>query len=77
LVRFTYVGSKQQVTSQGAPSTAQRPVADQDDEFRITMANTETFIFRASKAVTTAHNPCIEKWEKVIRKFAKNVRVGI
>ncbi len=65
LIRFTYANAKQATTVQG-----QRPVADVDDEFRITMANQDTFIFRASKAATSVKNPSIEKWEKAIRKFS-------
>ena len=42
------------------------------------MKNRETFIFRASKQqLGSKTNPSIEKWEAVIRKFVKNVRVGL
>ena len=77
LIKFSYAGAKQQTGAKAEPS--HRPTPDVDDEFRITMANSETFIFRASKLATPAvhNNPCIEKWEKVIRKFSKNVRVGL
>lgn len=75
LIKFSYAGAKHQTGAKA--SSSQRPTPDVDDEFRITMANSETFIFRASKLATAVHNPCIEKWEKVIRKFSKNVRVGL
>ena len=79
LVKFSYAGAKsQQMGGKASSSQQSRPTPDVDDEFRITMANSETFIFRATKLATAnVSNPCIEKWEKVIRKFSKNVRVGL
>ena len=41
------------------------------------MKKGESFIFRASKATTSKNNPTIDKWERVIRKFTKNVKVMI
>jgi hypothetical protein len=72
-VRFTYGGDR----SLKGTAANKRPSADSDDEIRINMMNRETFIFKASKTHTTDSNPCIEKWEKAIRKFAKNVKVGL
>ena len=73
-MRFVYAGA------QKATSTQARPAANVDDEFRIVLANRETFIFRASKMTQTQPclaNPSIENWERVIRRFTQNVRVGI
>lgn len=73
-VRFVYAGALP------VSSTQPRPAQNTDDEFRIVLANRESFIFRASKMTQNlglSNNPCIEKWECVIRRFTKNVRVGI
>jgi len=71
-VRFVYAGA------QPANSMQSRPAQNIDDEFRITLRNREIFIFRSSKVSNqNPTNPSNEKWEKVIRKFTKNVRVGI
>jgi len=66
-VRFQYTNAQKQSMQKG---TTQRPSANVDDEFRIYMQNHTTYIFRASKVASLAQNPTIEKWERVIRKFA-------
>jgi len=73
-VRFTYGGVRS--SPKGTPAN-QRPAPDSDDEIRIYMQNRESFIFRASKLHAADSNPCIEKWEKAIRKFTKNVRTDL
>ena len=72
-MRFVYAGA------QAASSKQARPAQNIDDEFRIVLANRETFIFRASKMSQNqgSANPSIENWERVIRRFTVNVRVGI
>ena len=40
------------------------------------MSNKDIFIFKASKADQSKSNASIERWEREIRKFAKNVRIN-
>ena len=72
-VRFNYAGHASQAKKK---SEQQRPAANIDDEFRIQMSNKDIFIFKASKADQSKSNASIERWEREIRKFAKNVRIN-
>lgn len=69
LIRFSYGGHVR-----GAAPNSRPPHVD--DEFRIQLSNKSLFVFRASKICNgDAANPTVDKWEKAIRKFNKNVRV--
>lgn len=70
-VRFIYHGG------QSGSGSNQKYVPDIDDQFRILLANRETYIFRASKVDKNGKSPSIEKWESVIRRFTRNVIIGI
>ena len=75
-VSFIYAGAQSRASS--ALKQA-RPAPHVDDEFRITLANRENFIFRASKInPQQGHvNASIEQWEREIRRFTTKVRLGI
>jgi hypothetical protein len=78
-VRFVYAGAAPPQKTTASNTNQTRPAQNVDDEFRIILANKESFIFRASKLMMTMQkkNPSVEKWECEIRRFTKNVSVGI